>query len=427
MRFTTTRALVAATATALSLTAAGPTTAGVAAAGTCFGLAATVRAVPGASEVIGTAGDDVIVAVDVVVVRALGGHDTLCLEGATWVEAGDGNDQVRSITDADRHVVVLGSGSDYFEGSIGRDRVYAEEFDGEDPSAGSGPENTDTVHTRGGADRVFTGAGSQPNDDVVDLGVGDDSVTLGTAPGGHLRLTGARGRDVVAAWLPLDEPRSYAIDLTAGTAAMDGVDFAALSGFEDVLWNANRSSVSVRGTADDNDIFVTGSADVLAGAGNDELTLHGDLKRVDGGPGQDQVEMLGYGDLDNVPVTYDLGRGTFTRGGEAAPFRAERLHVWATGPRREPVTVLGSKRRDVVTVGACGADVRGAGGGDLLRSTSEQCERVVTTLRGGGGDDFLSGGDDREALIGGAGRDRAAGGSGRDLCRAEVERQCERS
>ncbi|GAB6985629.1 hypothetical protein [Nocardioides pyridinolyticus] len=109
------------------------------AAETCFGLTPTVVGSPDQEHVEGTDGDDVIVASDRTQVLALGGDDAICVRGAARVDAGDGDDRVRSHHRAGRNLVVLGSGSDRFVGSAGRDRVYGENFDGEDSYAGAGP------------------------------------------------------------------------------------------------------------------------------------------------------------------------------------------------------------------------------------------------------------------------------------------------
>ena len=185
-------------AAAVIAAVAGPgmaTMGGAQGAETCFGLTATIVAMPGADRVEGTEGGDVIVAENVSTVWALGGDDAVCVEGVASIDAGDGNDRVRSASDTGRNLVVLGSGSDLFEGSAGRDRVYAEGFDGEDPYPGSGSENTDVVHTHGGSDQVTGGAYGQANDDRVELGGGDDTMTVRTSLGGDAQVSGGPGTD----------------------------------------------------------------------------------------------------------------------------------------------------------------------------------------------------------------------------------------
>jgi hypothetical protein len=415
------------TLTGLAL-AAGTLTATAAgtayAAETCFGLTPTIVAADRAA-VVGTEGDDVIVATGVVSVDARGGDDALCVTDGSWISAGDGNDRVRS-TGTGKRRVQLGSGSDHFEGSGARERIFAEEFDGfdgEGAAPATGADDTDTISTRGGKDRVFSGDWSRPNHDEVDLGSGEDSIRLAGGPGGTADVDGGRGSDSVDS----KDGGALAYDLEQGTASAGGVQYAAITAFENAFVQAYLESVTVRGTDGPNEIWVTGRADVDAGAGRDTITLFGDPESVVGGRGRDQVVMTGYGDTDlEQPVRYDLRTGRYSRGEVRAPFETEDLRVYGTGARREDVTVLGSARRDVVTIGACGAVVRGAGGDDLLTSNAEQCERVPVTLYGGAGDDRLVGSVGRDVLIGNRGRDRAYGDQGRDRCRAEVERTCER-
>lgn len=425
---TRTRPLLVATGLA-ALVALLPVPAGAAwgsAAPLCFGLEPTVIGAPGADEVVGTEGDDVIVATDVRSVRALGGDDTLCVTGARWLDAGDGDDRVRHRAPK-QSWVVLGSGSDLFEGSDARDRVYAERFDGEDSYPGEGPDNTDVVRTYGGRDSVTTTAGPDgPNRDRVSLGDGADRVTAsGLAAGDDRRLRGGVGTDSLSFTAAGAAGSDVVVDLDAGRATFDGEPVAVVDDFEDVVGRSGPVDLTVRGTDGPNAIHVTGAAAVDARGGRDRITVHGDPRAVRGGPGVDHVEVQGYSDFEDLPVRYDLARRTFSRAGSTVPFATEKLLVRSTGALREDVLVIGTPRRDVVTMRACGGIVRGAGGPDVLRSDAEQCEDTRTVLRGGPGDDRLRGGVDGEVLIGGPGRDRAVGSDGTDRCRAEVERSCE--
>lgn len=373
---------------------------------TCFGLEPTILAPPGASEVQGTEGDDVIVAEDVDRVEALGGADAVCVVGARWVDAGEGNDRVHSLPTTGGHWIVLGSGSDQFVGSDSRDRVYAEMFDGEDTFPGTGTENSDVIRTLDGSD-VVTTVGT--DDDLVELGRGDDTVTWYAAAAGETRLAGGLGRDRAVVRVRFDGDSTTSFDLDDDTSTIDGTHLADLMNFEDLSVNASTGSVvRVRGTDGPNEIYAAGHADLAAGRGDDRLIIHGDPVSVLGGPGRDQVEVQGYSDVEDTPVVYDLARRFFIRGDLTAPFATEVLDVGWTGAVREDVHVLGTDGRDVVTTRACGTVVRGAAGDDVLRSVAEQCERTVTRL------------------LGGPGFDRAYGGDSIVHCRAEVERACDR-
>lgn len=398
-----------------------------AAPGDCFGLAPTVVAAPGAPVVTGTEGDDVIVTSGVERVEALGGDDAICATGARWIDAGDGDDRVRHHASRTSWVV-LGSGSDLFEGSSARDIVHADRFDGEDAYPGEGPTDHDVVRTYGGDDRVTSveAADVVSRDEVV-LGAGDDRVTVQAArPGGERVLRGGTGDDTLQLATSGTAGPGHVVDLAAGTAAYGDDQYAAVGSFDGLVARSWPAGLTVRGTDGADRISVTGAATIDAGAGRDRITVHGHLRSVRGGPGVDTVEVLGYGDLEDHPVRYDLARRTFTRGGTAVPFATERLTVWSTGALREDVVVRGTPGRDVVTMRACGGTVHGAAGDDVLRSAAEQCEGTPVTLRGGPGDDRLRGGSERDVLLGGAGRDRADGREGVDRCRAETELRCER-
>lgn len=503
-------------ATVIAIAPVGWTTGEAQAAETCFGLPATITAGAGQTEVRGTEGDDVIVTDHVSRVLALGGDDAVCVTGPARIEAGDGNDRVRSRSGAGtKNIVILGSGSDLFEGSDADDEVFAEQAYSDDDyglqsSPGTGPENTDTIRSDGGDDFASTGApgDTAPNDDHVSAGSGDDIVSLIAWRGGLAEASGGPGTDWFQTLRSPEGAATVSIDLAGGTAAADGLQYSTVDDFENVdvyhLSHTPGSALQIEGTEAPNRIVAWGRAgaitihtgggddaisafgglmpapttveidagdgddtvgasttrgvdepgrvSVLAGPGDDAVSagadgfadrpgrvsvdgsegddsimLSGVPERVLGGPGRDTVEMLGYGDdKQNLPVVFDLAHELFTRGDVTAPFATERLTVKSTGVPSADVRILGTSRRDVITTGECGTVVRGAGGADLLRSTTTRCTGVATTLYGNTGGDTLRGGPDRDVLLGGPGRDRALGGPGRDRCRAEITRSCER-
>ena len=293
-------------------------------------------------------------------------------------------------------------------------------------------------------------------------------------------MSGGTGSDWFGLRAALRDAVAISIDLSAGMAGADGVQFSTTAGFENVhalhMNNSPGASLEVRGNDAPNRIVAlgyyldavsieTGSGDdnvhasavqgtgppgrvsvqsgagddtvhasaggstdrpgrvsVQSGAGDDTLSLVGDPESVLGESGRDSVDMLGYGDRQDKPVVYDLSRGLFTRGDVTVPFETERLSVSIGGA----ASVLGTDGRDVITVAGCRTVVRGAGGNDVLRSLSKDCVGVATTLYGDSGNDVLRGGNDQDVLLGGTGSDRAFGGTGIDRCRAEFERDCER-
>lgn len=298
---------------ALTVAPGGP----AAAAGTCSGLPVTIVAPPGADVVNGTAGGDVIVADGARRVDAGAGDDTICATGVRWIAAGDGDDRVWHQEAPQGHVVVLGAGSDHFEGSDVRDRVWAEDFDGEDPAPGAGTANTDVVRTYGGKDRVLSGAPDQPNEDVVELGDGPDSVELGEGVGATAVVLGGRGPDELTVLVRGDARLD--IDLVAGTVAVDGSRVAGVAGFEKVLAGAFRGRVVVRGTSGRDLIAVTApNARVRADAGDDRVRIFGCGSVAAGGPGDDLLVST-YQGCRRDPVTLRGGPGDDRLRGSRAP------------------------------------------------------------------------------------------------------------
>ena len=252
---------------------------------TCFGLAPTIVATD-QDRVVGTEGPDVVVATDVGMITTLGGDDTICVTGGRWIDAGDGNDRVSSRVAQRGNMVILGSGSDLFEGSDARDRVRAEAFDGSGPVAGQGAEDTDTVHTYGGKDRVLTGTSSQPNHDIVSLGSGRDTVRLAGGAGASAVVRGGRGADEIE--MRGEGEVRIDLHLDRGTVEVDGERRAKAADFEDVQVAAYDGTVHVHGTRGRNLLSVVSrDSRIHAAGGRDRVLVFGCGSVARGGPGAD--------------------------------------------------------------------------------------------------------------------------------------------
>jgi Ca2+-binding RTX toxin-like protein len=162
---------------ALLLTTAplGAVAAPAAAAPTCEGRPATIT---GAGELVGTPGDDVIVATDRdTVVRAGGGDDVVC--GSLHVFGGRGADRIR------------------YDGKVTfRDDIYIEAGAGDDLIRFDGDQDSPQAGTRLG---TYGGSGDDTligSDGMLWLfgGPGDD--TLGARGGGEL-MDGGPGNDLL--------------------------------------------------------------------------------------------------------------------------------------------------------------------------------------------------------------------------------------
>ena len=116
------------------------------------------------------------------------------------------------------------------------------------------------------------------------------------------------------------------------------------------------------------------------------------------------------------------------RRGSATDF--EGAEVWRRGDHLVPnVEIRGTGAENRIVVAGCHLTLTGRSGDDVLRARSlavGDCTGHRATIEGHEGDDTLEGTDGDDVLRGGRGEDEADGDLGSDLCRAEVQRNCER-
>lgn len=207
---------------------AGPAHASTAAAAadetTCFGQSATITRTDG-SNVVGTAGDDVIVSHNSQYVDAGAGDDLICASAdygyevyLARVKAGPGDDRVR--VDAEYSNTLLGSGADEFVGGPGDDDVSAD---------ASGESSRDVIRTGDGNDSVRSGyyqgtyespvEGPIPvNEDVIETGAGGDWLQLLRSAPTTADLGGGWNRmDLI-----VDSDQAADLDLAEQRAVIDG-------------------------------------------------------------------------------------------------------------------------------------------------------------------------------------------------------------
>jgi Ca2+-binding RTX toxin-like protein len=95
------------------------------------------------------------------------------------------------------------------------------------------------------------------------------------------------------------------------------------------------------------------------------------------------------------------------------------------------VRLVGTSRKNTLSIDACRARVEGLGGRDLisfLRQDADEtlpCRGRSATFVGGAGRDELRGTPGPDRLLGGSGNDQARGLQGRDVCEAEERHGCE--
>lgn len=241
--------------------------------------------------------------------------------------------------------------------------------------------------------------GSRLEDDIVDLGDGNDVVNgnqgddilFGGA--GNDRLIGSFGADVLVGGDGIDELRGQVGD----DIIYGGADRDFIYGNEgnDTL-NGGAGSDRINGF-DDNDLIYGGTGDdILNGdAGDDRIFGEDGKDFINGGIGNDYID-AGIGD-----DVIDAGEGDDTvMGGEGN----DRIFTYDGA--------------DIIDGGA-GLDFIRAGDGDDMVSGGDGNDNIFgedgnDTINGDGGQDVISGGLGDDTINGGGGADRLFGDEGND-------------
>jgi len=435
----------------LSVVAAGLLAAGLltttpasAAVETCQGRPATIVGQPMQTGLVGTEGPDVVVTNGAVGVDTLGGDDLVCVTDVTrpgllTLRTGAGDDVVDASASGSTIDAQLGSGSDHYTASAGRDVVVLGSTDGR---TRTDLEADTVVATTGGnasqaGDWYFSGMLDVANADVLDLaGVGHTIDWSGIqAPGSRVAVgTSAELRPALGVG-------DMAIDAARGSWTEDGAPVLSWTGavtrFE--LRDGAPRSLSFAGSDRDEHVSVSlsrGARTALRlalGGGDDTLDASDGTgwrgSEYVGGPGEDSIDLWAGKRLD-----LDLARGRlenrFFGRTQRSIFRGwDDVRV---GAKR--MTVLGTKTADRVRFYACTATVRGRAGNDSLESYRKGdasfllgCDARRSTIRvyGDGGNDTIAGSRGKDLLIGGPGRDTIRGRANRDRCSGEKLSSCE--
>lgn len=400
-------------------------------AATCNGQLATIDESAGVGGIItGTAGDDVIVGSAFAdLIDAGGGSDTVCAgAGIDHVAGGAGNDVIDGQGGSDlleggdgNDTLIGGEGDDSMLGGADDDNLYGHLLGfsgtGDDTlDGGTGDDflspsyGDDVVAGGGGTNRLAydnlaagvwvslqaggaqaTGAGSQTITDVQNVrGTDHDDVLIGDAASND--LDGAGGDDVL-------DGGSAGSDVFRGGA---GVDIAGLNGRAGgVTASLGVSTPQVLGTGlgsarfdgiegitgTDHADVLTGSSgnDLLSGLAGDDLVSGGDgFDVIEGGPGNDT--------LDGGPGYDELSYATAPAG--------VRVSLAIAAPQQ-----TGGAGTDTITgfnylLGSPFADDLGGVAG------------VENRIRGGAGDDRITGIGTIDLLVGEAGNDVIEPGPG---------------
>ncbi len=429
------RRLLAVAVCALLGVPAVPAAPAAAAPPTCQGQPATIVGERG-DFVSGTEGPDVIVAGGANEVSARGGDDLICsastdIGSEISIDAGAGEDVVDTTGNVGISTVAfLGPGDDTYTGGDEADLVLQQAGA---PDFGDG---TDTVSTGGGADTVSTGGTrATPDTDEIDLGPGDDGLSVigAVAPA---QWRGGAGTDRIT-WEAFPAPGAYVLDNASGRATHDGAEVARWSSFGtfDLFAGAARDVRFVGGDGGESVRSLVALDEARMGGGDDVLQLSAENLARAGAMelfGQAGDDLLSVGaDYTSGDVDLQLGPGTlrFVRPGRAGATSSvrgfDRAHAVASWVR-----VIGTSGADRIRWNACQGSVLGADGADVLTYLTVEEDTCGAggdlTVNGGPGPDVLVGGRLADRLVGGLGRDSADGRAGRDLCRAETEVRCER-
>lgn len=427
------RAPVAVAVAALVAGSLVPSYAGAVAAETCRGQAATHVGTAG-EELVGTDGDDVIVTNGATRAYGLDGNDTICVTGRTFdTYAGFGDDVVdgSAATKATGASAELGGGSDTYLGSAGYDEVNS--GDGDDVRKGLVP-GTDVIDTGDGGDFVTLGADGQASLDQVRLGPGGDGVEIrGQVPA---TLDGGTGRDTIR--MRSRTPSDWRFDGRTGVFTVDGVPMPPAVSFSIYDFTRLRwASLEVRGGDGSERVLARKRGYVVKdgpfrarmGGGNDLVEVRtGHTGPFNGGPGNDSVILANESNKDlGGRFTADLVHDYYRLQGtaEVAIKGIENF----SGFYFDSALIVGDGAANRLRATGCGLVIRGGAGDDFLSGLqSKGCYdsggRGLTAY-GEAGNDVMDGSNIDDVLIGGTGFDVARGRDGRDRCVAERRSDCE--
>ena len=305
-----------------------------------------------------------------------------------------------------------------------------------------------TLDAGAGDDVVLAGKELEPNVDKFDLGPGSDSLYVPLTAGSSVTASGGAGEDgrkidkdiLYIGSGVRDDLGVWDVDL-AGTVTRDGVQVAGFDGFGSYYVGFDPTAlVTVSGTNAAEWVSLYGGKFAIdMGRGDDEVRTTSYTRpttgHFDGGKGKDLLDLLRYPTIDVDLASGDLGAGVEFESFSRYSFEAATVRIRGTRADEEIHAVA-----CVAKVDARGGDdsveygrwpgecderravLKGGNGHDKLRGTNSK-ERLL----GGRGEDRLFGRANGDTLMGGPGRDMADGGLGTDdICKAEVERRCER-
>jgi Ca2+-binding RTX toxin-like protein len=311
-------------------------------------------------------------------------------------------------------------GDDYLLGDDGNDTVTG--GDGNDDLFGGN--GNDTLNGDVGNDSLNSDAGS----DNINGGAGTDSYSANYSDrtsGLTMTFDSATGNGTVVVGTETDaltsiENLSSFIgtnfdDTIVGTASRDfamrggaGNDTISANGGDDYLLGDDGND-TVNGGDGDDDLFGGNGNDTLNGdAGNDSLNSDAGSDNINGGAGTDTYR-ADYSDrLSGLTMTFDsvTGNGTVVVGTETDTLTSIENLSSFTGTNFDD-TLVGSASRDFA--------MRGGAGNDSISGNGED-----DYLLGDDGNDTINGGDGSDNLFGGNGNDTLNGDAGNDSLNSDA-------
>jgi Ca2+-binding RTX toxin-like protein len=335
----------------------------------------------------------------------------LAYQGATTITGGNVGDELNGGQGPD--VITGGTGNDVVNGYGGNDTLVG--GDGNDRL--SGGDGNDTITGGAGADDMIAGAG----DDTIFANDGETDV----------QIHGAAGVDTATVDANLD-PGTVAVEnkivdqgppppppppggactynaatkaVTAGLPAGGTATLAVVGG--EIRFGATPTACGAATTANTDSITVNGAAGSV-----ERLTVDQTGGALAPGVGAEsngiaEIEMaINLGDADDQIVVHGTpGNDALAIGTKGVSFNSDTDVDVTITPMPSSIELVGGEGDDTVTARG------GFGSGQVFSGSA--------VLRGGGGDDTLTGSNLDDLIVGGAGADALTGYGGNDELRGE--------
>ncbi len=348
-------------------------------------------------SVIGTSGVNIITGgagADVIdggggadVINAGAGNDIVTYHGTeASVDGGAGSDTLVMTAGSTVTAVnfAVTAGSDQTTG----DSASVMNFENLDASAlttaltVTGSSGANTITTGSGNDTVDGGGGG----DIINAGGGDDTVTY---RGTELSIDGGTGNNTLILQATTDINLGR-VDQTVGDAVtvanFQNVNASALGATQGINIVGNSADNIITGGLGADTIDGAGGADVIsAGGGNDIVVYRGSEVSIDGGTGENTLQL-------QTATTVDLSATDQTSGDSVNVTNFQDVDASALGAT-SGVSITGSTGANTITGGAGADTIDGKGGSDTINAGAGndvvQYYGTEVSIDGGSGNDTL--------------------------------------